>query len=99
MYKSFKIGYNVYIRLIKTIMKIKYIIDRPYEGKYVLTDARDGASYDITKEVAKDLRENHSHECFFSAPADVNLRSVSISECLSEMKKSVDALNELSATN
>lgn len=76
-------------------MKIKYVIDRPYEGKYVLTDARDGASHDITKEVAKDLRDNYSDECFFSASADVNLRSVSVSECLNEMKKSVDALNEL----
>lgn len=80
-------------------MKIKYIIDRPYEGKYVLTDARDGASHDITKEVAKDLLDKHSHECFFSASADVNLRSISFSECLSEMKKSIDTLNELSVIN
>jgi hypothetical protein len=57
-------------------MKIKYIIDSPYEGKFTLTDARDGISYEISKKVAKDLIDGRggpvsisSHETFSSAVA------------------------------
>lgn len=61
-------------------MQIKYIIDSPYEGKFTLTDARDGDHNDLTEEVARDLLDNHADECFFSARADVSLRSVSCEE-------------------
>lgn len=57
-------------------MKYKYIIDSPYEGKFTLTDTRDGISYEISKKVAKDLIDGRggpvsvsSHETFFSAAA------------------------------
>jgi hypothetical protein len=56
-------------------MKYKYIIDSPYEGKFTLTDARDGFSYEVSKKVAKDLIS--SHETFFSARANAAVRSVS----------------------
>jgi len=72
MYNIDEIGYNIYIRL---IMKIKYIIDYPYEGKFTLTDARDGNHHEITEKVAKDLIS--SHETFFSARANAAVRSVS----------------------
>jgi len=51
-------------------MKIKYIIDSPYEGKFTITDARDGSSYEITEKTAKCVFEGvSSHETFFSARA------------------------------
>jgi hypothetical protein len=57
-------------------MKIKYIIDSPYEGKFTLTDTRDGNHPRvITEKVAKNLIS--SHETFFSARANAAVRSVS----------------------
>ncbi len=57
-------------------MKIKYIVDNPYGDKFTLTDARDGVHHEIRETYVKDLMDNHSDECFFSARASVNLRSV-----------------------
>jgi hypothetical protein len=51
-------------------MKYKYIIDSPYEGKFILTDARDGNSHEITEKTAKCIFNGvSSHETFFSAVA------------------------------
>jgi hypothetical protein len=59
-------------------MKIKYIIDSPYEGKFTLTDARDGNSHEITEKTAKCIFNGvSSHETFFSARANAAIRSVS----------------------
>ena len=58
-------------------MKIKYIIDTPYEGKFTLTDARDGDHNEISEKTARLLLDGPSFgETFFSAKADVALRSV-----------------------
>jgi len=58
-------------------MKIKYIIDTPYEGKFIFTDARDGDQFEITHKVALDLMHGDSaDETFFSYRADFALRSV-----------------------
>jgi hypothetical protein len=58
-------------------MKIKYIIDSPYMGKFTLTDARDGDHNEISEKTARSLIDGpSSHETFVSAKADVALRSV-----------------------
>ena len=57
-------------------MKIKYIIDTPYEGKFTITSVKDSHVSTITKTAAFNILKVNSSECFFSAKADVALRSV-----------------------
>ena len=73
-------------------MNIKYIIDQPYEGKYTITDARDGSMNEINEISVRNLHKYYSHETFFSAKADVALRSVPQREIFPGTN---DALNEL----
>jgi hypothetical protein len=71
--------YNSIIIKLGTIMKIKYIIDTPYEGKFIFTDARDGDQFEITHKAALYLmhrRDPSAAETFFSYRADFALRSV-----------------------
>jgi len=58
-------------------MKIKYIVDRPHERKFTLTDVRDGHHTEISEKTARLLLDGvSSDETFFSAKADVALRCV-----------------------
>ena len=68
--------YNSIIIKLGTIMKIKYIIDTPYEGKFTITSVKDSHVSTITKTAALNILKVDSAECFFSAKADVALRSV-----------------------
>ena len=73
-------------------MKIKYIVDQPYEGKYTITDVRDGSMNEINEISVRNLHKYYSHETFFSAKADVALRSVSQKEIFPGV---IDALHNL----
>ena len=74
-------------------MKIKYIVDSPYAEKFTLTDARDGLQHEITKKIAKDLLDgDSSHETFFSARANIQLRAL---ECKEVIPGTTAALGEL----
>ena len=60
-------------------MQIKYIVDRPDPEKFTITDTRDGNRIVITGDlkIARLLLDRvSSDETFFSAKADVVLRSV-----------------------
>jgi hypothetical protein len=73
-------------------MKIKYIIDTPYEGKLTITDTDTGYGRTITKEQAISAVSKHKHECFISAKADFALRSVDQKEIF---PSTLDALASL----
>jgi hypothetical protein len=57
-------------------MKIKYIIDTPYEGKFTITNVNTGLVRTLPKVTGQHLIKVKQPEVFFSAKADVALRSV-----------------------
>lgn len=62
-------------------MRIKYIIDyKGYGNIYQLTNTRNGECLDITKEEAQDYFDEST--TYFSAKADVSVRSVDQEEVL-----------------
>ena len=74
-------------------MKIKYIIDSPYMGKFTLTDARDGDRNEISEKTARSLLDGpSSDETFVSAKADVALRSVPQREVFPGTRAALSAL-------
>lgn len=73
-------------------MKIRYIIDTPYEGKITLTDTDIGYTRTITEAQARWYIEKNKDGCFLSAKADVALRSVDQKEIFPDTMK---ALSEL----
>jgi len=70
-------------------MKIKYIIDyKGYGNIYQVTSTRNGTCLDITKEEAQDFDESTT---YFSAKADVSVRSVEQVEVKSPLGESLGA--------
>lgn len=58
----------------KEDMKYKYVIDYPCEGKFILTDTRDGVSHEIAEKVAADLMS--AQDALFSTKARFAINSV-----------------------